>query len=90
MTQIAEPEAYRLVNSIEELAGMLSYRFWADDTIKDRFELAALADAVQVSALRLREIVEIADERGEPFVAPAADKSASLHIVKRSYTLNDD
>lgn len=75
MIHIAETETYRLINVVEELSNMLLHRLWSDDDIKDRFELAALADAMRVSALRLREIVEIADDRGGPFVEPAADEA---------------
>jgi hypothetical protein len=67
MIHIAETETYRLINAVEELSNMLLHRLWSDDDIKDRFELAALADAIRVSALRLSEVAGIADDRGEPF-----------------------
>lgn len=59
----AKADAFKLTNAIEELTKMLSERLWHDDTIKDRFAMAGLADAARVAAKELHEIVECAQLR---------------------------
>lgn len=43
-------------NTIIELSKMLSDKFWEDDSIKDRFVLAALADGIHAAATELEDL----------------------------------
>ncbi|MGY6278278.1 hypothetical protein [Methylomonas sp. MgM2] len=56
----AKTDAFRLCNAIEELTKMLSDRIWDDETIQDRFAMAALVDGARVSAKQLYVLVETA------------------------------
>jgi len=63
-------------NAIIELSKMLSDRFWSDDSIKDRFVLAALADGIHSAATELEGLANSLpsmDENGPE--APDQDSS---------------
>jgi hypothetical protein len=51
-------EAFKHQNAIVELSQLISERLWSDDTIKDRFVLAAFADAINSTAKELNELTE--------------------------------
>ncbi len=59
----AEQDAFKLTHAIEELTKTLSVRLWTDDTIKDRFVLAALVDGARMAASHLHQIVTTAEPR---------------------------
>jgi len=58
---IARTDAFKYLNTIEELTRMLSERCWRDEEIKDRFVLAALADGANAAAIQLQDLVELSD-----------------------------
>jgi hypothetical protein len=49
-------QLHKCNNTIIELSKMLSDRFWSDDSIKDRFILAALADGIHSAAIELEDL----------------------------------
>jgi len=58
-----QQDAFKFINAIEELTKALSARLWADDTIEDRFVLAALVDGARMAAANLHQIVEAVEPR---------------------------
>ncbi|MDT4291777.1 hypothetical protein RO575_19610 [Methylomonas sp. MO1] len=58
-----QQDAFKFINAIEELTKTLSARLWADDTIEDRFVLAALVDGARMAAAKLHQIVEAVEPR---------------------------
>lgn len=50
--------AFKHTNSISELLNILSERLWADDSIKDRFALAALVDGARSAGNELHDLIE--------------------------------
>jgi hypothetical protein len=47
---------YKRTNTIEELSKLLSDRIWSDESIKDQFILAALADGIHSAATELDDL----------------------------------
>ncbi|MEC4746939.1 hypothetical protein [Methylomicrobium sp. Wu6] len=62
---------YKHQNTIAELSRMISEKAWADETMKDQFVIAALADGIHSAAEALDELFlylkeEKSDEDGTP------------------------
>ena len=51
-------EVYKRSNAIAECSRILSKMIWDDETIPKQFVLAGLADAVQLSANELEELLD--------------------------------
>lgn len=67
---------YKCNNTIIELSEMLSDRFWNDDSIKDRFVLAALADGIHSAATELQDLADyLPDPDDNDSESPSQDSS---------------
>ena len=49
-------QLYKCSNTIIELSRLLSDKLWSDDSIKDRFALAAFADGIHLAATELDDL----------------------------------
>lgn len=69
-------QLYKCSNTIIELSRLLSDKLWSDDSIKDRFALAAFSDGIHLAATELDELANYLTDPDDNDLK-AADQNSS-------------